>query len=288
MKILRLSSALLLLLGTAAARERETAPTPAGLLTGREIMARVRANRPERGYRARVLLWETKRGRTLRRLRAETLMHRGDGDTRFLYRVLSPLEEAGTTLLVIEPAGEGPTRYFLRLPGEKAREMRGADLATPFAGTRFSLQDFGFDFVRWPDQRVVGLDRTKGIEAVIVESRPPPGSRNPYAWVRTWIARKEFAPLRCEAYDEEGRRVRRIEIRSFDPINHEIRKLEARTDGDVRTVMQVLSVQIDREWPAEWFTVERLDKPPEIEPFPTAPESGPEVVDTIEPLPVRP
>jgi hypothetical protein len=243
------------------------------LAEGRAVMDRVIENRPEEGYRAEARLIESARGRTIRRLRAELLMRREGDAARFFYRITRPEELAGTALLVAEDPPL-PTRYILREPEGTTTEVRGADLERPFADTQFSIQDLGFDFVRWPGQTVLYLDRSKGFQCYVVESRPAASAANPYARVLTWVKLRQFVPLRCEAYNAGDRIVRRIEVRSFDPQQKSVRKLEARAGGDVRTLMDVVDIDFGYPGDREWAEAAAMESAVSADPAPPDPSTA--------------
>ena len=258
------------------------------LVDGRTVMDRVIANRPEEGYRAEALLVESSRGRQLRRLRAELLMRRQEAGARFFYRITSPADLAGTALLVVEDP-PFPTRYIVRDPDGTTSAVRGADLDRPFAGTQFSVQDLGFDFVRWPEQTVLYLDRSKGFQCYVVESRPAASASNPYARVLTWVKHQHFVPLRCEAYASDGELVRRIEVRSFDAQQKSVKKIEARADGDVRTLMDIIAFELGYPGAEEWAQAGAMESAVSGEPDAGTPEDAlrPRNAEAADPIPTR-
>jgi hypothetical protein len=83
----------------------------------------------------------------------------------------------------------------------------------PFAGSDFFLADLGLEFFHWPGQVLIQNEMRKNRACHVLESRP--ALTNAYARVRSWIDVETGGLLMAEAYDEQDRRVKEFEVRSF-------------------------------------------------------------------------
>ncbi len=82
----------------------------------------------------------------------------------------------------------------------------------PVAASDFTLPDFGLDFLHWPAQRIIKTEMIKSRWANVLESSnpsPPPGG---YARVISWLDKESGGPLKAEAFDAKGKRVKEFEI----------------------------------------------------------------------------
>ena len=129
------------------------------------------------------------------------LVHNTPAETRTIYR-------AGTTeLLIVQPVTGAP-RWFLRGAGE----LIGARRMEKLLGSEFTFYDLGMPFLRWPDSKLTGTARARGLDCFVLELT---ATNQPYGRVKLWVDQKNFALLRVEAYDPNEGLVRRMAITSF-------------------------------------------------------------------------
>ena len=129
------------------------------------------------------------------------LVHNTPTETRTIFR-------AGTTeLLIVQPV-TGTPRWFLRGAGE----LTGAQRMGKLLGSEFTFYDLGMPFLRWPDAKLTGTARTRGLDCFVLEMT---ATNQPYGRVKLWVDQKYFALLRVEAYDPNEGLVRRMAITSF-------------------------------------------------------------------------
>ena len=129
------------------------------------------------------------------------LVHNTPTETRTIFR-------AGTTeLLIVQPVTGAP-HWFLRGAGE----LTGPRLLEKWLGSEFTYYDLGMPFLRWPDAKLIGPARTRGLDCLVLELT---ATNQPYGRVKLWIDQKYFALLRVEAFDPNEGLVRRIAITSF-------------------------------------------------------------------------
>ena len=129
------------------------------------------------------------------------LVHNTPTETRTLFR-------AGTTQLLIVQPVTGAPRWYLHGAGE----LTGARLQEKWLGSEFTYYDLGMPFLRWPDAKLIGSARTRGLDCLVLELT---ATNQPYGRVKLWVDQKYLALLRVEAFDPNDGLVRRIAITSF-------------------------------------------------------------------------
>jgi len=129
------------------------------------------------------------------------LVHNTPDETRTIFRA------GATDLLIVQPVTGAP-RWFLRGAGE----LTGARLQEKWLGSEFTFYDLGMPFLRWPDAKLIGNDRTRGQDCFVLEMT---ATNQPYGRVKLWVDQQYFALLRAEAFDPAEALVRRLAITSF-------------------------------------------------------------------------
>jgi hypothetical protein len=131
------------------------------------------------------------------------------------------------SILTITHTDAKPNRYFLSERASKSadlttRELSGAQLMTPFAGSDFCAADLGLEFLHWPDQRVLKKEfRNHVFCSVLQSTNPDPGSTG-YSRVESWIGTDhpdEIALAHADAYDASGKRVKQFEPKELKKVN---------------------------------------------------------------------
>jgi hypothetical protein len=84
-------------------------------------------------------------------------------------------------------------------------EVRGDQLARPFAGSDFWLCDLGLEFLHWPQQRLLRHEMRRSRSCWVLESTTPQAISGGYARVLSWIDVEHDGILRAEAYGKDGK-----------------------------------------------------------------------------------
>ena len=129
------------------------------------------------------------------------LVHNTPTETRTIFRA------GKSELLIVQPVAGAP-HWFLRGAGE----LTGTRLLEKWLGSEFTYYDLGMPFLRWPDVKLIGPARTRGLDCLVLELT---ATNQPYGRVKLWVDQKYFALLRVEAFDPNEGLVRRIAITSF-------------------------------------------------------------------------
>jgi hypothetical protein len=184
----------------------------------------------------------------------EFVMERNSGpDTRVPVSVHVTLRPAGWTtvyaarwsnaapVLVIHRATNAPGRYEFS-PDTNREPARAATAVTnDFAGSDFTWQDLGLEFIHWPGQVLLTREMRKGRGCHVLESRPE--GTNLYSRVVSWIDEETLGVLMAEAYDAGGRLLKQFEVRGFKKVagRWQVREMELRnrrTKGGTRLEFQ--------------------------------------------------
>jgi hypothetical protein len=128
-------------------------------------------------------------------------------------------EAAGETLTVIRSAGK-PSQYWLKRPGDSsARQLEGAAVMVPFAGSDFWVADLGLEFLHWPAQRVLRKELRKSLSCSVLESVAPAPVTQGYSRVLSWVDNDSGAIVHADAFDA-GNQL----LKQFDPT--ELKKVQ--------------------------------------------------------------
>jgi hypothetical protein len=143
-----------------------------------------------------------------------------------IYKVTGSDAQPESVLTITHTEGQ-PNRYFL---GERAskgvdlttKELTGAQLMTPFAGSDFCAADLGLEFLHWPSQRILKKEfRNHVFCSVLQSTNPDPGSTG-YSRVESWIGTdhpEDIALAHADAYDASGKRLKQFEPKELKKVN---------------------------------------------------------------------
>ena len=107
----------------------------------------------------------------------------------------------------------GKLNEYLYAQGtNEAKALAPAKIYQPVAASDFTLPDFGLDFLHWPAQRILMTQMIKGRWANVLESSNAAPVVGGYAKVISWLDKESGGPLKAEAFDAKGKRVKEFEI----------------------------------------------------------------------------
>ena len=159
----------------------------------------------------------------------------GEPTWKVIYEVPGTNNRPAEKLIIVH-ATNGPNQYLYAKAtkaGEPARDavaLKPDEIAVPLAGTDFWLLDLGLDFFHWPTQLLV---RTAMFDSRVcqvlrsIRPNPPPGG---YACVESWVDKETGGPLKAEAFDRSGKRVKEFSIKSLKKVEGrwELEEMEIR------------------------------------------------------------
>lgn len=99
---------------------------------------------------------------------------------------------------------------YLAESGEP-REITGAGLRRPLAGSALTLEDLTLHFLYWRRATLLGEESLRGSRCWKIRVDPP-AHGSTFGTVLLWIDQKSRALMRAEGYDWEGRLVKRFEV----------------------------------------------------------------------------
>ena len=141
----------------------------------------------------------------------------------------SPAEK----LVITHDTGK-PTKYELSVG---ASSIQNVPLHRPFAGSDFWLVDLGLEFFHWPQQRAIRAEMSRGRPCRVLESMTPAATSDGYARVLSWVDNETGGVIRAEAYDQQGKLVKKFTLGSFTKVEgqwqlRDMRIISPRTGQD--------------------------------------------------------
>ena len=113
--------------------------------------------------------------------------------------------------VIIHRAGK-PNEYQYARGTNALKPLSPNDIYQPLAGSDFALPDLGMDFLHWPAQRITMTQMIKGRWCNVLESSNAAPVLSGYAKVISWLDKESGGPLKAEAFDASGKRVKEFEI----------------------------------------------------------------------------
>ncbi|MBO8141155.1 MAG: outer membrane lipoprotein-sorting protein [Firmicutes bacterium] len=179
-----------------------------------------------------------------------------------LLEYLTPADVAGTKFLSID-GDDGETMMWLYLPAlGRERRIAGSAAQDNFMGTDFTFEEIGGagTFTRDYDAERLADEAYEDKEAYVLRLTPRE-SDSKYGFVKMWVWKDHFVPLRVEFYNKRG---------TLDKVlvNEDLRQnakgewqshlitMSSENSG-TRTIVRVLETD-DAEVPDEYFTLRYL------------------------------
>lgn len=196
MRRIFIAASLFLVTGILWAEDEPVQPPPP-VPSVTNILQRIWEHRVPKDFSLKAQLFEKREDAVL----VDVLIKNLPDEVRTIYRT------GGTELLVVQSKHELP-RYYLSGTGE----LKGKQRDARFANGWLSYYDLGMPFLRWPNLKATGWDRTRGQDCWAVEGT---AEGEPYNRVKIWIQSDYCALLRVDAFDADNTPVKRITIGSF-------------------------------------------------------------------------
>ena len=99
--------------------------------------------------------------------------------------------------------------------GGKTQRIGTGRFGQAVRDTGISYEDLTLQFLYWPNPKLNDADIIAGRDSWEVEIRPPGQGASQYASVKVWLAKADNALMMMEAYDAEGKMVRKFVVRNF-------------------------------------------------------------------------
>lgn len=184
-----------------------------------------------------------------------------DGTDKQLLEYLSPADVAGTKLLSITGGGQ-ESQIWLFMPAlGRERRIAGTETRSKFMGTDFTYEEISGGSTYKEDYKAERLaDEDLGGRGCYV-LRLTPSAESDYAYVKMWVWRDEFIPLKIEFYNKDGK-VRKV-LSNLDLKKNSKGKWEPSTlemsdvAAGTKTTIKILELS-DKPVSDEYFTVRYL------------------------------
>ena len=136
--------------------------------------------------------------------------------TETVIRILSPSDDPGATLLILQKEGEHARIYYHETQAQTAQEITVDKSRDRFLDTDFSYEDINFSFLRWGQQEFVREEKRLSRKCDVIKSIPTAEEKSQYAYVLSWLDQEERAPLVTEGYDSQGTLLKKMVVKGFE------------------------------------------------------------------------
>jgi hypothetical protein len=212
-----------------------------GAREAEKLLAQVFAERPEQTF-TNALLRIRERDREERKVIVRLQTSIGSQNWSATYAADPAAVSTGVTKAVITHNGHNGNDYKITDATGTTKTISPAETNIPFANSDFSIADLGLEFLHWPEQRITKKEMYSSRFCAILESTDPHPVKGGYARVRSWITLEPpLAPIRAEAYDANGKRVKVFEVKGVERVKgrFQVDSVEMRNiQNGSRTVME--------------------------------------------------
>lgn len=147
------------------------------------------------------------------------LVRKGEDSWQSIYQTKNS-KAAETVLLLIQQTPGKPNSYELTVgTNQPPEKLTGKAADKAFAGSDFWFSDLGLEFFRWPEQRVIKQEKTRGQQCYVLESKNPDEKGSTYSKVISWIDQDTLGIMQAEAYDASGKILKRFIPKTFQKVN---------------------------------------------------------------------
>jgi hypothetical protein len=193
---------------------------------GQALVAQLRAQVPAQDFtnHGRLLIRPAK-GQGLRRAVPVQFQVFTTGEGWTSVYEAAPTNREPRVRLTVRRTADGATEYRLGAMAndgsscDAGQVLAGAATMTPFAGSDFWVADLGLEFLRWPGQRLLRKEMTRGQSCNLLESLAPKGQTNGYVRVKSWLDIDTGGVVFAEAYDVQGRLVKEFAPKGVKKVN---------------------------------------------------------------------
>ncbi len=161
-----------------------------------------------------------------------------------IYEASDPSGSSGKKLIIYHTDGQ-PNRYFESGPNKgDPKEITGAQLMAPFAGSDFWIADLGLEFLHWPQQRILRKEMRKGQSCAVLQSVNPNPAAGGYARVVSWIALnqpEDTVIVHANGFDVHDKPLKEFDPKKIEKVNGfwQLESMEMRNvQTDSRTVIE--------------------------------------------------
>jgi hypothetical protein len=193
--------------------------------SGQELAARLRALAPAENTQLTGVLNIRRRGQDLEQVPLLTKVNVGAAGWEAVYKTAKTGQRPAEQL-VIRHAPNKPNEYLYGRgeQADKPQAVQQSQLAMPFGGSDFWLMDLGLDFLHWPVQRLIKLEKPamrKGRPCDKLDSVNPNPAPGAYARVVSFIDKESGGLIVAEAFDHQNKSIKEFSVRSVKKVQGE-------------------------------------------------------------------
>jgi hypothetical protein len=191
---------------------------------GQEMAARLRASVPEENSEFSGVLEITAKDGRQRFVPIVSRITVATSHWQVVYQSLPTNGAPAETLTILHSPGQS-NRYTFA--GDGVTNTTTA-LTRAFAGSDFWLMDLGLEFFHWPQQRALRAEMSRSRPCRVLESETPHPVAGGYARVLSWIDNETGGVLQAEAYDRQGKLLKKFALGSIQKVQGQWRLQEMR------------------------------------------------------------
>ena len=189
-----------------------------------------------------------------------------DGFSKALIRIISPTNEAGLAVLLVEREGIEPNIYMFTPELQRERRVAGAAITGSIMGTDISYEDFTHFMKIIKSREYEYLEDTEwgGNAAYLLETIPK-DERSGYSKIRTFMDKELCLPIKSEFYGVNGSLDKELSIDrdAVQPVgNRQIpfRSIMVNHKNNTRSEFIVDEVEVDPDIRDSMFTRTELKR----------------------------
>jgi hypothetical protein len=191
---------------------------------GQEMAIRLRSSGPEENSELSGVLEITANDGRQRFVPIVSKITVATSNWQVLYRSFPTNGAPSETLTIVHAPGQS-NRYELSIG---TAPNASALLTHSFAGSDFWLMDLGLEFFHWPQQRALRAEMSRSRPCRVLESATPQPAPGGYARVLSWIDNETSGVLQAEAYDQQGKLLKKFALGPIEKVRGEWRLREMR------------------------------------------------------------
>ena len=201
---------------------------------GKELSSLILSRAPIENYQTKGFLTTRSRSGERKRMQISSTVYTSPSMTWTNVFQIAELNGRVRNEYLIVRRPDRPNEYYRAFGQVDAKGRTLIEkLNDPFVtigGSGFMVGDMGFEFLFWPSQVVTKHTLKSGRKAYVLESK----QKEPqvYSKILTWIDKKTLGPMKAEAYDLNGRLLKRFSVGGIREIQGQ--KVVSRFDMDDR------------------------------------------------------
>ena len=191
---------------------------------GQEMAARLRSSGPEENSEFSGVLEITEKDGRQRFVPIVSKITVATNHWQVVYQSMPTNGAPAETLIIVHSPGES-NRHTFAVSGATNTAAR---LTQAFADSDFWLMDLGLEFFHWPQQRALRAEMMRTRPCRVLESATAHPVANGYSRVLSWIDNETGGVLQAEAYDQQGKLLKKFSLGPIQKVQGQWRLREMR------------------------------------------------------------